>query len=37
MADKDGYMIPAERIDNAILELRGERVMLTTTSRRSTE
>jgi hypothetical protein len=28
-APKDsGYLIPAERIDNAILELRGERVML---------
>jgi hypothetical protein len=23
-----GYLIPAERIDSAILELRGERVML---------
>jgi hypothetical protein len=28
-APKDsGYLIPAERIDNAILEIRGERVML---------
>jgi hypothetical protein len=28
-APKDsGYLIPAERIDHAILEIRGERVML---------
>jgi len=28
MADKDGYLIPTERLDNAILELRGRKVML---------
>jgi hypothetical protein len=26
--DKTGYLIPAERIDNAILEIRGRKVML---------
>ncbi|MFO7675015.1 MAG: ORF6N domain-containing protein [bacterium] len=26
--DSKGYLIPVERIDNAIIELRGERVML---------
>ena len=28
MTDKGGYLIPTERIDNAILELRGRKVML---------
>ncbi len=28
MADKGGYLIPAEWIDNAILEIRGRKVML---------
>jgi len=28
MADTGGYLIPTERIDNAILEIRGRRVML---------
>ena len=28
MADKGGYLIPTERIDNAIVEIRGRKVML---------
>jgi len=28
MAGKSGYMIPMERVENAILEIRGERVMI---------
>jgi hypothetical protein len=28
MVDKGGYLIPTERIDNAIIEIRGRKVML---------
>ena len=28
MADKGGYLIPTERVDNAILELHGQKVIL---------